>query len=197
MAAAYPNRTSPVLRGSFILEYINGSPPPLPPKNVPPFPENDIGTAKARTVREIMAQHRQIRFAIPATASWIHWALRSKTSMPSAFGGTRIDMRARRSTRRRNCRTARHVNGPDELREALLRHPEQFVQSFIEGLLTYALGRTLDYRDMPSVRKIVHTAARDNYRFSSVVWQIVTSEPFLMRQAPEAPVATAQTASTQ
>ena len=89
------------------------------------------------------------------------------------------------------------VNGPDELRKALLRHPEQFVQTFAEGLLTYALGRTLDYRDMPSVRKIVHAAKRDDYRFSSLVWQIVTSEPFLMRQAPEAPVVTAQTASTQ
>jgi hypothetical protein len=77
------------------------------------------------------------------------------------------------------------VNGPDDLRNALLKHPEQFVQTFTERLLTYALGRTLDYRDMPAVRKIVHEAKRDDWRFDSIVWQIVTSEPFQIRQAPD------------
>src|SRR5690606_25504298 len=77
------------------------------------------------------------------------------------------------------------VNGPDDLREALLEYPEQFVQTFTERLLMYALGRTVDHRDMPAVRKIVRGAARDDYRFSSIVWQIVTSEPFRLRRAPE------------
>ncbi len=66
------------------------------------------------------------------------------------------------------------------------------MQTFTERFLMYALGRTIDYRDMPAVRKIVRNAAKDDYRFSSLVWQIVTSEPFLMRQAPESPVVTAQ-----
>src|SRR6185436_21185312 len=79
------------------------------------------------------------------------------------------------------------VGGPDDLREALRRNPEQFVQTFTERFLTYALGRTVDYRDMPAVRKIVREAAKKDYRFSEVVWQVVASEPFRMRVAPEPP----------
>ena len=197
MAAAYPNRTSPVLRGSFILEYLNGSPPPRPPKNVPPFPENDIGTAKARTVREIMAKHREnpVCYSCHGIMDPLGFALENFDAVGvwrnrDRYANTPIDSAAQLPD-------GTKVNGPDQLREALLKHPEQFVQTFAEGLLTYALGRTLDYRDMPAVRKIVHEAARENYRFSSLVWQIVSSEPFSMRQAPEAPVVTAQTASTQ
>jgi hypothetical protein len=87
------------------------------------------------------------------------------------------------------------VTGPDELRQALLRHPEQFVQTFAERFLTYALGRVVDYQDMPAVRKIVREAARDDYKLSSLVWQVVQSDPFLMRRVPAPPVVTAQTAS--
>ncbi|HVJ29242.1 MAG TPA: DUF1585 domain-containing protein, partial [Gammaproteobacteria bacterium] len=77
------------------------------------------------------------------------------------------------------------VNGPDDLREALMRNPEQFVQTFTERFLTYALGRTVDYKDMPAVRKIVREAGKKDYRFSEIVWQVVVSEPFRMRVAPE------------
>jgi hypothetical protein len=70
------------------------------------------------------------------------------------------------------------------LRKALLRRPEQFVQTFTERLLMYALGRTVDYRDMPAVRKIVREAEDDDYKFSTIVWEIVNSEPFQLRQAP-------------
>lgn len=94
------------------------------------------------------------------------------------YAGTRIDAAA-------ELPDGTKINGPTDLRDALLRKPEQFVQTFTEGLLKYALGRTLDHRDMPAVRKIVRESARDDYRFSSIVWQIVTSEPFLMRRAPE------------
>ena len=76
------------------------------------------------------------------------------------------------------------VTGPDDLRQALVRRAEQFVQTFVEGLLKYALGRTLDHRDMPAVRQIVRQAAEDDYRLSVIVRQIVSSEPFLMRRAP-------------
>jgi hypothetical protein len=68
------------------------------------------------------------------------------------------------------------------LRKALLKHPEEFVQTFTERLLTYALGRTLEYYDMPVVRKIVRDAKRDNYRFDAIVMAIVESEPFRLRQ---------------
>ena len=77
------------------------------------------------------------------------------------------------------------VTGPNDLREALMRNPEQFVQTFTERFLTYALGRTVDYRDMPAVRKIVREAAKKDYRFSELVWQVVASEPFRRRVALE------------
>jgi len=84
----------------------------------------------------------------------------------------------------------------DDLREALLRNPEQFVQTFTERFLIYALGRTVDYRDMPAVRKIVREAGEKDYRFSELVWQVVASEPFRMRRAAEPPAqVVAQTAA--
>jgi hypothetical protein len=74
------------------------------------------------------------------------------------------------------------VNGPNDLRQALLKHPEQFAQTVTEKLMTYALGRTLEYYDMPAIRKIVRDAAKDNYRFSSIVLGIAKSAPFQMRR---------------
>ena len=85
------------------------------------------------------------------------------------------------------------LNGPDDLRKALASRPEQFVQTFVEGLFTYALGRTLNHRDMPTVRRIVREAERDDYRFSSVVWQIVSSDQFQIRRVPQS--VTAQVAA--
>jgi hypothetical protein len=94
------------------------------------------------------------------------------------------------------------LKGPDDLREALLRRPDQFVQTFTERLLTYALGRTLDHEDMPTVRKLVREAQQEEYRFSALVWAIVQSEPFQMRQVPSnvtstAPLAPEATARVQ
>ncbi|MEO8466053.1 MAG: DUF1592 domain-containing protein [Gammaproteobacteria bacterium] len=200
MAAAYPNRTSPVLRGSFILEYIAGAPPARPPLNVPAFPEAEIGTAKARTVRDIMAKHREnpVCFSCHGVMDPLGFALENFDAVGAwrdkdRYAGTLIDSRA-------VLPDGTSVKGPNELREALARDPEQFVRTFTERFLTYALGRVVDYRDMPAVRKIVRDAKHDNYKFSTLVWEIVTSEPFQMRQAPEAsapPVVTAQTASTK
>ena len=185
MAAAYPNRTSPVLRGAFILEHINGTPPATPPPNVEAFPENEIGTGQQRTVREILADHR----ASPACSGChgvmdpLGFALENFDAVGTwrdkdRYTGTAIDPLA-------ELPDGTVVEGPADLREALMRRPEQFVQTFTEGLLKYALGRTLDYRDVPAVRRIVREAAKDDYRFSSIVWQVVASDPFLMRRAPE------------
>jgi hypothetical protein len=194
MAAAYPNRTSPVLRGAFILEYISGAPPTAPPPEVPLFPENEIGTTKARTVRDIMAQHREnpTCFSCHGVMDPLGFALENFDAVGvwrdrDRYAGTAIDSAA-------ELPDGTPIAGPDDLRDALLKHPEQFVQTFTERFLMYALGRTIDYRDMPAVRKIVREAAEDDYRFSSLVWQIVTSEPFQSRQAPEAPVVTAHNA---
>jgi len=185
MAAAYPNRTSPVLRGSFILEYIAGAPPTSPPKNVPPFPESDISGPKPKTVRDIMAKHREnpVCFSCHGIMDPLGFALENFDAVgvwrsKDRYANIPIDSVA-------ELPDGTKVNGPDELRAALMRHPEQFVQTFAERLLIYALGRTTDYRDMPAVRKIVREAKRDDWRFDSIVWQIVTSEPFRMRQAPQ------------
>ncbi len=187
MAAAYPNRTSPVLRGAFILEYIVGAPPATPPPGVDAFPEAEIGTAKARTVREIIAKHREnpTCFACHGVMDPLGFALENFDAVGAwrdvdRYAGTPIDSAA-------ELPDGTPVSGPDDLREALTRDPEQFVQTFTERFLTYALGRTLDYRDMPAVRKIVREAAKKDYRFTDVVWQIVASEPFRMRVAAEGP----------
>ena len=73
------------------------------------------------------------------------------------------------------------LKGPDDLRNALLRRPDQFAQTFVEGLLTYAMGRTKEYYDMPTVRRIVHETAAKNYRFSAIVQAVVASDQFKMR----------------
>jgi hypothetical protein len=187
MAAAYPNRTSPVLRGAFILEYITGAPPATPPPNVEAFPEAEIGTAKARTVRDIIAQHRAnpTCFACHGVMDPLGFALENFDAVGvwrdvDRYAGTVIDSAA-------ELPDGTPVAGPDDLRAALIRNPEQFVQTFTERFLMYALGRTVDYRDMPAVRKIVREAAKKDYRFSELVWQVVASEPFRTRVAAEPP----------
>jgi mono/diheme cytochrome c family protein len=185
MAAAYPNRTSPVLRGAFILEHIEGVPPATPPKGVPTLDDKDVGTTKALTVRQMMAKHRSnpscsachavmdpLGFALEnfdATGMW-----RDK----DRFAGTVIDSAG-------ELPDGTKVNGPDDLRKALLRRPDQFVQTFVENLLTYAMGRTREYYDMPTVRRIVRETAAKDYKFSAIVQALVKTEQFRMRRAPQ------------
>jgi mono/diheme cytochrome c family protein len=184
MSAAYPNRTSPVLRGKFILSYIEGVPPPNPPPNVPTLNDKDIGTTKALTVRELMARHRAsptcsschsimdpLGFALEnfdATGMW-----RDK----DRFANTVIDSAG-------ELPDGTKINGPDDLRKALLRRPEQFVQTFVEALLTYSMGRTREYYDMPTVRKIVRDTRASDYKFSAIVQAIVNTDQFKMRRVP-------------
>ncbi len=184
MAAAYPNRTSPVLRGKFILTNIMGVPPANPPPGVPALNDKDIGTTRALTVRELMAKHRAsptcsschavmdpLGFALEnfdATGMW-----RDK----DRFAGTVIDSAG-------ELPDGTKINGPDDLRKALLRRPDQFVQGFVENLLTYAMGRERQYYDMPTVRKIVRDAAAKDYKVSTIVQAVVKSEQFEMRRVP-------------
>ncbi|MCU1336006.1 MAG: hypothetical protein JWO19_1587 [Bryobacterales bacterium] len=179
MVTSYPNRTAPVLRGAFILENIAGTPPSPPPPNVEAFKENKEGE-KAKTVREIMEQHRAspscnachgvmdpLGFAFENYDSIGTWRNKDK------YARTLIDSAGKLVD-------GTSVNGPADVRAALMKHPDQFVQTMTEKLLTYGLGRRLEYYDMPGVRKIVRDAARDDYRFSSVVMGIVKSAPFQM-----------------
>jgi hypothetical protein len=188
MAAAYPNRTSPVLRGAFILKHLQGSPPPTPPQQVPALDEADIGTVEAKTVRELMAQHREnpTCFSCHAIMDPLGFALENFDATGiwrdrDRYAGVVIDASG-------ELPDGTPVDGPDDLREALLRRPDQFVQTFVEGLLTYATGETLDYRDMPTVRRIVREAADDDYRFATIVRAIVASDLFRMRKKGSDPI---------
>ncbi len=185
MAAAYPNRTSPVLRGAFILRHIEGVPPANPPPNVPTLDEKDIGTTKALTLREMMKKHRSsptcaschavmdpLGLALENFDATGRWRERDR------YAGVAIDSAG-------ELPDGTPIKGPDDLRKALLRHPEQFVQTFTEGLLTYATGRTVQYYDMPTVRRIVRDAAASDYKFSALVQAVVRSDQFQKRRVPE------------
>jgi hypothetical protein len=181
---SYANRTAPVLRGAWILENLMGTPPAAPPPDVEGFPENKDGE-KARSVREIMETHR----AKPACNSChgimdpLGFALENFDAIgewrsADRWAGTPIDAAGKLVD-------GTPLSGPVDLRTTLTRRSDQFVQTLTEKLMTYGLGRRVEYYDMPAVRQIVRDAARDNYRFSSIVMGIVKSAPFQMRKAAE------------
>ena len=180
---SYPNRTSPVLRGKWILENILGTPVPAPTPNVPPLKENSEG-AKAKSMRELMEDHRKNPAC--ATCHKIMDPLGFSLENFDATGEWRTKEKAGPIDASGQLADGTQVDGPVALRQALMRRPEQFVATFTEKLLTYALGRGLEYYDMPVVRTIARDAAAHNYRFSSIVMGIVESEPFVMKKAPEA-----------
>ena len=181
---AYPNRTSPVLRGAWILEHLLGTPPPAPPPNVPTLQENRPGQA-AKTMRERLEQHRAnpTCFACHGVMDPLGFALENfsavgqyrtldpDTRTPVNSAGTLPD--------------GTPLTGPEDLRKALVAQPDRFVQAFSENLFTYALGRSVAYRDMPTVRGIVRRAATDNYRFESIVLGIVSSDAFRKREGEQ------------
>jgi mono/diheme cytochrome c family protein len=174
-------RTSPVLRGKWILENVLGTPPAPPPPDVPALKENEKG-AKPKTVREQMAEHR----ANPVCASChkvmdpLGFALENFDAVGgwrSEDHGTAIDASAELAD-------GTKVAGVVDLRRALVKRPEVFAGTVTEKLLTYALGRGLDHHDMPVVRGIVRDAAGSGYRFSSIVLGVARSVPFQMRVKP-------------
>ncbi len=185
MAAAYPNRTSPVLRGAFILEHITGTPPAAPPPNVEALPEDEIGAgAIPTTVREKMAIHsvNPTCFSCHGILDPLGFALENFDAVGTwrerdRFAGDLLDTTGQLPD-------GTDLAGPDDLRNALLRRPDQFVQTFVERLMTYALGRTLEYGDMPTVRQVVRDAEREGYKFSAIVRGIVRSPAFMERRVP-------------
>jgi hypothetical protein len=175
-------RSSPVKRGVWVLENILGTPPPEPPPNVPALEETKSEGGKTLSLREQMTLHRAnptcaschkimdpIGFALEnfdADAGW-----RTKQG---GDGGVPIDVNVKLFD-------GQDVSGPAGLRTALLRYSPQFVRMFIEKTMTYALGRGLDYTDMPTVRAIARDAAREQNRFSAIVLGVVRSPQFQMR----------------
>ncbi len=179
---SYPNRTSPVLRGAWVLERLLGAPPPAPPPDVPDLIENKRGEPP-RTLRARLEQHREnpTCFACHGIMDPLGFALENFNAVGqfrSQDPDTRSPIDASGVLPDGNA-----VAGAADLRKALFARPEQFVQAFTENLMTFALGRTLDYRDMPTVRAIVRDAADDDYRFESIVLGIVSSKAFQEREA--------------
>jgi hypothetical protein len=173
-------RTSPVIRGKWILNNILGAPPPDPPPNVPALSDRRT-QAKVQTMRERMAQHR----ANPVCAS-CHSMID-----PTGFALENFDAIGRWRTVDESFNAidasgalpdGSTFNGVKELRAALTKHPERFAFTVTEKLMTYALGRGVEYYDMPAIRKILHDAAPGGYRTQSIILGIVKSYPFQYRR---------------
>lgn len=184
LATSYGNRTSPVLRGAWVMDTLFATPPTAPPPGVEQFPENEPGKRLA-TVRERLEVHREqkscnachgvidpLGFALEnydVTGAW------RKVDLDA---GEMIDARGQLAS-------GVEVNGPADLAAAILARPEMFAQAFTERLMTYALGRSLRAEDMPAVRRIVRDAADREYRFGALVQGIVASDAFRKRRPPQ------------
>jgi hypothetical protein len=186
LASSYPNRTSPVLRGAYVLENIIGVPPATPPANVETNLDAPSRGGVSVTVREKLAAH-----STNPTCHACHGSID-----PLGFALENFDVDGTWRTEDRlaakpidslgTLPDGSELRGPNGLRDALLREPERFAQMLTEKLLTYALGRPVQYYDMPAVRQIVHESAKDDYRFSSLVVGIVESDPFQQQATPAA-----------
>jgi hypothetical protein len=180
---SYPNRTSPVLRGKYILENILGTPPPAPPPNVPDLKENQPGE-EAKSLRARLEMHR----ATPACAT-CHRVMDPLGLALENFDGVgewRVKEPGGNIDPAGQLADGSRVDGPVALRKAVLKRPELFVRTVTQKLMTYGLGRGMEYTDMPVIRGIASSSAGQNYRFSSVVLGIVKSVPFQMKTAQNA-----------
>jgi hypothetical protein len=179
---SYAHRTSVVLRGKWVLENLLGTPPPPPPPNVPPLKENERG-AKPTSLRERMEEHRKnpvcaschsrmdpIGFALENFDAIGHWR-DNDSGAPIDSSSTLAD--------------GTKIASPASFHEALLANGDQFVGTVIEKLFAYALGRSVEYYDQPTVRQLIRQSAKNNYRWSSLVLDIVSSKPFQMRRVQE------------
>jgi hypothetical protein len=180
LVTSYTTRTSPVIRGKWILDNVMGVPPPPPPANVPAL--DDVKTVKRNApIRERLAEHRKnptcagchrltdpVGFALENYDAVGRWRT-MESGEPIDASGTLFDGTAFR--------------GVEGLQKAILNRPELFVSTLSEKLLTFAIGRGVAYYDAPALRKIVREASAQDYRFSSIVMGIVNSTPFRMRKA--------------
>ena len=180
-ATSYANRTSPVLRGKWILENIIGVPPPPPPPDVPELEEQtDDGTLLS--MRDRMARHREnpscavcharmdpLGLSLENFDAVGRWRTLSEANTPIDASGALPD--------------GSTFEGPQGLRNALAGRSEEFITTFVEKLLTYAVGRGVELADAPVLRQITRQAAGSDYRFSSLIIGVVESTPFQMRRS--------------
>ncbi len=180
LVTSYPTRTSPVLRGKWILESILGAPPPPPPPDVPVLAES--ASNSAASLREQLQKHR----SNPACASChsrldpLGFSLENFDAVGkfrTSEGGAAIEASGAMPN-------GTVIEGPDGLKKVLLARKDEFVENLADKLLTYALGRGTEYYDQPAIREIRRQAERDGYKFSSLVLAIVNSVPFEMRRIP-------------
>jgi mono/diheme cytochrome c family protein len=188
MATSYGNRTSPVLRGSWVMDTLFGTPPTSPPPGVEQFKEGEPGQ-NLGTVRLRLEQHRQQKScnACHGVIDPLGFALENY-DVSGAWRNRDLDANEAIDARG-VLASGTPVAGPAELSRAILARPDQFVQTLTEKLMTYALGRPVRYQDMPAVRAIVRNAAAGDYQFGALVDGIVASDAFRKRQVPAAPAA--------
>jgi hypothetical protein len=177
LVTSSPNRTSPVIRGKWILENLLGSPPPLPPPDVPALEETPTTTAKS--VRERIELHRK-----NPTCAGCHKIMDPiglSLENFDAIGRWRTDDEGVAIDASSQLVDGTPMSGPASLRKALLDRSEAFVASLTEKLLMYGVGRETTYADMPVVRAIMHGAAAQRYRLSDLILGVVSSRPFQWR----------------
>ena len=174
-----------MVRGKWVLDTILGTPPPDPPDDVPALDENEAGSLDQETMRTRLQRHREdpacagchnimdpIGFAMESFDGIGRYRKKDEAGMPIDASGELAN--------------GSPIDGIVGLRAALVERPEFFVHTFAERMLTFAIGRGLEYYDMPAVRAIVDSAADDNYRFAAVVREVVNSMPFQMKRAEAA-----------
>jgi hypothetical protein len=179
---SYGNRTSPVRRGKWVLDNIIGTPVPPPPPNVPPLKEDATEGGKVLTMRERMVQHRSnpVCASCHAVMDPVGLAVENFDAIgrwrDRGDGGTEMDVSG-------GLPDGSSFEGVTGLRDAVLKRPELFVTTLTTKLMTYALGRGMEYYDAPAIRAITRKAADSDYRFSSVILGIVNSTPFRQRRS--------------
>ena len=179
---SYPGRTSPVLRGKWLLDNLLGTPPPPPPPNVPILPESEAGQIPA-SIRERLAQHRED--PICASCHVVIDPLGFALENFDVIGRWRdFDEAGNPVDPKGSYPGGVEFSGFNDLREWMLNRPDQFAHTLTEKLMTYALGRRIEYYDQPVIRQIVSDAAENDYRWSSIVMGIVNSPAFKSSMAP-------------
>jgi len=177
---SYATRTAPVIRGKWILTNLLGTPPPQQPPTVPALKDRS-NVGKPVSMRLQMAEHRDN----PACSGCHQLMDPAGLSLETydALGRWRGAEEMRSIDASGSLPDGTKFNGPRELQQALLKHPENFVRTVSEKLLTYALGRGVEEFDAPAVRKVVRDAADRDYRFTSIILGVVGSAPFQMRRS--------------
>ncbi len=195
MATSYANRTSPVVRGAWVLEHLMGTPPSAPPPGVEQFPESQEG-GEQLTVRARLEHHRATKGCAachdvidPVGSALENYNAVGQWRLKDIDAGQRIDASGKLAD-------GTAVNGVAALRDYLVSRPDLFVHTLAENLLVYALGRSVQYYDMPLLRKLVRDAGTQDYRFSALVLGIVASPAFQYDKLP-AEKAAAVTASAR